>query len=360
MAIFEITHQALSALTPTTFSAHGLREREDLQRLLRDQIDLIAPETMVLAEEYGSFEGSLRRIDLLGLDKDCRLVVIELKRTGDGGHMELQALRYAAMVSSMTFDQAVAAHREFLARVRPGEQIDAEAQILRFLEVGAVADTPPQISQAVRIVLAAADFSTEITTTVLWLNSSGLDISCVRLAPYAAGDGRVLLDIQQVIPLRKAADYQIAIRDKAAAVDAQRSKQMREAIAKFELFIGETKYPRLTKRELMYRFIAEAISRGVTPLQLRQKITWRAGTLFFDVPGELDSAAVFRAIEDSATKEPRHFFLQDDQLFHGDGRTWALTNQWGHRADEAIGKIMELLGNPKDIRYAIAVTDLPG
>jgi hypothetical protein len=31
-----------------------------------------------------------------------RQTLVELKRTADGGHMELQALRYAAMVSTMT------------------------------------------------------------------------------------------------------------------------------------------------------------------------------------------------------------------------------------------------------------------
>ena len=46
----------------------------------------IAPETLVISEEFGEWEDSRRRIDLLGLDKDARLVVIELKRTEDGGH----------------------------------------------------------------------------------------------------------------------------------------------------------------------------------------------------------------------------------------------------------------------------------
>jgi hypothetical protein len=32
---------------------------------------------------------------------------MELKRTEDGGHMELQVIRYAAMVSKMTFDKVV-------------------------------------------------------------------------------------------------------------------------------------------------------------------------------------------------------------------------------------------------------------
>lgn len=58
---------------------------------------------MVLAEEFGDWEESRRRIDILCLDSDARLIVVELKRTEDGGHMELQALRYASMVSRMTF-----------------------------------------------------------------------------------------------------------------------------------------------------------------------------------------------------------------------------------------------------------------
>lgn len=51
----------------------------------------------------------------------------------------------------------------------------------------------------------AADFSKEITTSVLWLNDQGLDIRCVRLKPYRDNDGNVLIDVQQLIPLPEAA-----------------------------------------------------------------------------------------------------------------------------------------------------------
>lgn len=82
-------------------------ECRDLQRLLRENIPVIAPDTLVLAEEYGEWDVSRCRIDLLGIERDANLVAIELKRPEDGGHMELQAIRYAAMVSTMTFDEAV-------------------------------------------------------------------------------------------------------------------------------------------------------------------------------------------------------------------------------------------------------------
>jgi len=45
-----------------------------------------------LSEEFGDWDESRRRIDLLAIDSQANLVVIELKRTSDSGHMELQAI----------------------------------------------------------------------------------------------------------------------------------------------------------------------------------------------------------------------------------------------------------------------------
>ncbi len=115
MPLYELGNDEITVVTETTFAEHGIKDREDLQRLLRDQIEIIAPNTLVIAEEFGEWDESRRRIDLLGLDKDANLVVIELKRTEDGGHMELQSIRYAAMVSTMTFDKAVDLFSRYLA-----------------------------------------------------------------------------------------------------------------------------------------------------------------------------------------------------------------------------------------------------
>src|SRR5436190_11361520 len=131
MPIFEIKQDRLIALQPTAFATHGLSERGDLQRLLREQVEIIAPGVIVVSEEFGGWEDSKRRIDLLGIDREANLVVIELKRTEDGGHMELQAIRYAAMVSKMTFDKVTDALARHLAA--HGRQEDARDLLLDFL-----------------------------------------------------------------------------------------------------------------------------------------------------------------------------------------------------------------------------------
>lgn len=207
MPIYEITRDEITEIARTTFAEAGLSERLDLQRLLRERISILSPDTLVIAEEFSDWDDSKRRIDLLGIDRDAKLVVIELKRTEDGGHMELQALRYAAMVSTMTFERAVKA----LAAFRSIAADAAETQILKFLRW----DEPDEerFAQDVRIVLASAEFSKEVTTAVLWLNQRDLDIRCVRLHPYRDGE-RVLIDVAQVLPLPEAQNYQVRLREK--------------------------------------------------------------------------------------------------------------------------------------------------
>jgi hypothetical protein len=177
---------------------------------------------MVAAEEYGNWHDSARRIDLLCLDKSANLIVVELKRTEDGGHMELQALRYAAMVSPMKFEQLVEAHAAF-RRSRGLDEARAQEEILEFLGWEEVIEE--DFAKDVRIVLAAADFSKELTTSVLWLREYDLDIRCVRLKPYKLDQGRLLLDVQQVIPLPEASEYQTQIRAKEQAGRQNRAER---------------------------------------------------------------------------------------------------------------------------------------
>jgi len=88
---------------------------------------------------------------------------------------------------------------------------DARLTILDFLKW----DEPDEdmFGREVKILLPAANFSKELTTAVMWLNKHEVDIRCVRVIPYQ-NNGRVLIDVQQIIPLPEASDYQIQIREK--------------------------------------------------------------------------------------------------------------------------------------------------
>jgi hypothetical protein len=175
---------------------------------------------LVIGEEFCQWEDS-RRIDLLVIDRDANLVVVELKRTEDGGHLELQAVRYAEMASTMTFEKAVEVYAAHLACVGRGNGADPRASISEFL--GWEEPDEDRFAQDVRIVLLSAEFSKELTTAVMWLNDHGLDTRCVRLKPYKE-ECRVLLDAQQVIPLPEASDYMVRIREEARERTARKEQ----------------------------------------------------------------------------------------------------------------------------------------
>ena len=220
MPLYQITNGALSPLASTDFQRENLRERRDLQRLLKANIEAIDPNVMVIAEEFGDWDESGRRIDLLAVDKDANLVVIELKRTDDGGHMELQSIRYAAMVANMTWDHAKSSFKKYLEENHL--DYDPEAKLCEFF--GWDEPREDDFAQNVRIVLASANFSKEITTSVLWLTERDLDIRCVRLSLHKL-NGQLVLSADQIIPLPEAESYQIGVRQKRREERVSRSEK---------------------------------------------------------------------------------------------------------------------------------------
>jgi hypothetical protein len=72
MAIYELTKDIIREIEEARFAELGVSERGDLQRLLREQVEVFSPETLVIAEEFGDWEDGRRRIDLPGLDKEAK------------------------------------------------------------------------------------------------------------------------------------------------------------------------------------------------------------------------------------------------------------------------------------------------
>lgn len=238
MPIFQVTPSELKPISETTFGAEGIMERKDIQRMLREQISVLDDRLMVIAEEFGDWLDSSRRIDLLCIDSEANLVVVELKRTEDGGHMELQALRYAAMISAMTFDQLVDTFARYRSKASPDIE-GSKTAILEFLGWEEVYED--QFAQDTRIVLAAGDFSKELTTAVMWLIERGIDIRCVRMKPYRMADGTVLLDVQQLIPLPEANDFQTQIGVKKQAERQSRSDRHELRLKFWEALLDHAK-----------------------------------------------------------------------------------------------------------------------
>ena len=182
-----------------------------MQKYFSNSIQIIDKDLLVIATEFSDWEDSKRSIDILCVDSEANIVVLELKRTGDGGHMELQALRYSAMVANMKFEKAVKTYSKYLKKIN--SNIDAEEHLLEFIGWDELLED--DFAQEVKVVLVSADFSKELTTSILWLNEKDIDIRCIRVKPQKDNE-QVYFDIQQIIPLPESTDYQVKLKEKAA------------------------------------------------------------------------------------------------------------------------------------------------
>jgi hypothetical protein len=313
MPIFRYSDSRFSRLEQTSFEMQGILERTDLQTALREQIDIICPECLVIAEEFSEWADSRRRVDLLAVDKDANLIVVELKRTETGELMELQAIRYAAMVSTLTFRRAVEVLGDYLQR--NGSEEDPEQKLLAFLSW----EEPQEEDFAleVRITLVAADFSKELTTTVMWLAERGIDIRCVRLIPYRYGQ-EILVDVQQIIPLPEAESYQVRIR--------QQSEERREARR------SQRDYTRYQFQGVTYnkRKLVLAVVRAWIEANKPETLA----DLLCAFPQETRRGGMFTAMEKANNicerqGVARHFLGEEEIIRFRSGEAYALSNQWG-------------------------------
>lgn len=328
MPIYEFAKEEIRPLIKTTFSQMQLQERRDLQRLLRANISVVAPDTLVIAEEFGDWDESRRRIDLLGIDRDANLVVVELKRTEDGGHMELQAIRYAAMVSTMTFEQAADVFARYQEQIGCSEA-DARAELLDFLGW----DEPDEdaFAQDVRIVLASAEFARELTTSVLWLIERGIDIRCVRLQPYDH-DGRVFVDVQQIIPLPEIAEYQVRVTEKKRKEREARSDT--RDWTSYDVTLGGRKILGLRKRHAIYQTFRYLVEQGLAPEKVAEHLGRSIDRSLVSVSGEVNANDFYLLAQEKRQKMGRsydqtRFFCGEEELLHFENRTYAFINQWG-------------------------------
>lgn len=205
------TQNRLSRLIQKRFSDLALRERDHLQEWLANQPDALGEELLIIQKEFDGFDETRERLDLLALDKDGNLVVIENKLDDSGRDVTWQALKYTAYVSGLTKTQIVDIYQQYLDRFCGGG--NAVARLCEFMEVEDLGEIHLNPGTDQRMIFIAANFRREVTATVLWLLSRGIQAQCFKVTPFMLGE-ELILDIQQIIPTPEAADFMIGMSTK--------------------------------------------------------------------------------------------------------------------------------------------------
>jgi hypothetical protein len=194
-----------------------VREREHLQEWVIAHPEIIGPDVMIVTFEFDrwtSAAGAQKdRLDVLGLGKDGRIVVAELKRGRAPDTVDMQALKYAAMASRFKAGLLAEYYARFTRRdeQRGGGQVPlTEAEALARLETHSDVALLPDMLINPRIVLLAESFPPNVTATAVWLNERGIDLTLMRYQAYRIGAGQIILTVSQLYPVREVADFEVA------------------------------------------------------------------------------------------------------------------------------------------------------
>ena len=223
--MFTVNHQTnrISPVKIKKFSELGFTERKHLQEWLAHQPDALGEELLIIQKEFDGFDDTRERLDLLALDKDGNLVIIENKLDDSGRDVVWQALKYASYCASLTKGQIVDIYQQYLDRYEPlqGERDllnqpqNAVLRICEFLDAPDLDEIKLNLGNSQRLMLVAANFRKEVTSTALWLLGQGISIQCFKVTPYAL-DEQLLINIDQIIPTPEAKELMIGINAKEA------------------------------------------------------------------------------------------------------------------------------------------------
>lgn len=221
---------SIQRLEQKSFSSLGFRERDHLQEWISKQPDVLGEDFLIIQKEFSGFDDTQERLDLLALDKQGALVIIENKLDDSGKDVTWQALKYASYCSGLSKANITKIYQQYLDVTEPGTS--AEERISDFMDGQDFEEIVLNKGVTQRIILIAAKFRKEVTSTVLWLMNFKVRFQCFRATPFAMGE-ELFLNVEQIIPTQDAEDYMIGMAEKAQDdIENQAKQKTRHVIRK--------------------------------------------------------------------------------------------------------------------------------
>lgn len=203
----------ISPLQARKFTELNFSERHHLQEWLANAPEALGEELLIIQKEFDGFDDTKERLDLLALDKDGNLVIIENKLDDTGRDVVWQTLKYASYCSSLSKLQIIEIYQRYLNRYAGGGE--ASQLLCEFFAVEDIEELKLNKGNSQRLMMVAAHFRKEVTSTALWLLGYGIAVQCFKTTPYSDGN-ELYLNIEQIIPTPEAKELMIGISAKEA------------------------------------------------------------------------------------------------------------------------------------------------
>ncbi len=204
------SENAINKLEKKSFSQLKFKEREHLQEWIAKEPNCLGEDLLIIQKEFSGFSDTNERLDLLALDKLGNLVIIENKLDDSGKDVTWQVIKYASYCSSFSTNEIIKIYQDYL-----GTGSDAKEKLSEFFDnkdISEIILNPGTNTQ--RLILVAANFRKEVTSSVLWLMNFKIRLQCFKVTPYALND-QLFLSVEQILPTKDAEDFSISLASKA-------------------------------------------------------------------------------------------------------------------------------------------------
>ena len=201
----------VTKLKQKTFSELKFRERDHLQEWIANNPSTLGEELLIIQKEFSGFSETNERLDLLALDKLGNVVVIENKLDDSGKDVTWQAIKYASYCASLTKQNILKVYQDFL-----GTTAVAQDKLSDFFDGRDLSEIVlNQGLNSQRLILVAANFRKEVTSSVLWLLNFKIRLQCFKVTPFAYED-QLFLNIKQILPTKETERFCYKYFDKSA------------------------------------------------------------------------------------------------------------------------------------------------
>lgn len=293
----------ITRLEERSFSQLGFREREHLQEWIANDPACLGEELLIIQKEFDGFQDTRERLDLLALDKQGNLVIIENKLDDSGRDVTWQALKYASYCSSLSKEDIRNIFQQHLTTC----QLEGKAEdlIAEFLEEDNYDEIQLNQGAAQRIVMIAARFRKEVTSTVLWLMNFNIRIQCFKITPYVLHD-QLFLNFDQILPVKDAQDYSISMASKAREEIATQEAKRKSDELRFAFWSAFLK--KTNQQNDLFSNISPSRVNWITT-----GIGFTGVTLNMVVSGKYARGEIFFSNNDRETNKENFDFLQEQQ-----------------------------------------------
>ena len=296
----------ISKVDEVSFKLLNFNERDHLQEWVRKNPISLGEELLIIQKEFADFEGTNERLDLLAIDKASNLVLIENKLDDSGKDVVWQALKYTAYCSTLTTSDIINIYQKYLDSDLQTQDQDAADNISEFLDQQSLDGIDLNSDQ--RVILVAANFRKEVTSTVLWLINKGIDIKCIKVTPHKVNE-HLLLTSDQIIPVPETEEYLIKMASKE--IDKIIKRKTASHIEETRLLYWTQLLPHLKKFNNLSPSRDHWLSKGSGVSGIAYVIIFGAKflriELYIDTPSKENNKQIFNNILDSKIEIEQKF-----------------------------------------------------